>query len=134
MKPIARTNTSKFYDTKSYIIQKDKDGIIHRNIKEDAHIEVDELKETEKLITSLNRGKKNLTLIDARNHHTMTPEATEFLKKAHSLRKATAIISSNLSQKILVGFLSKNPDSNPLKIFPTENEAIKWLLAFKRKY
>jgi hypothetical protein len=58
LKPIARTNTSKFYDTKSYIIQKDKDGIIHRNIKEDAHIEVDELKETEKLITSLNRGKK----------------------------------------------------------------------------
>ena len=72
-----------------------------------------------------------IILVDARNFHTLTPEATEYLKQSNNLNRiATAVVSDNLSQKILGAYMARGA-SHPVKIFHTESEAVKWLLLFQ---
>jgi hypothetical protein len=115
--------------TNTYFIRKDEHGIIHRRVKADAHIDIKEAKECEELCLSINDSKKMLTVIDARNFHTLTPEATRYIKTTHNAsRAATAIVSENLSQKITASFMK---GKTPVKIFSSENEAVMWLRTFK---
>lgn len=108
---------------------KDTHGIIQREILKDAHIDIAEAKECEELALSLNKGKKMLALIDANNFHTITPEATEYLKEAHlTNRIATAIVSKSISEKIMASYIELSIEKVTLKIFATKDEAIKWLL------
>ena len=128
-KPKAKLIT--YHTTKSHKISKIDNGIIKWQVIPDAHIGSAELKESEKITATLSTTKKKLLLVDASSFHTLTPDATEFLKKNnHKSRIATAIVSSNISQKITAGFIS---GKSPVKTFASENEAVKWLLSLKRK-
>jgi len=117
--------------TASFTITRDRNGIFYRHVKTDAHIDLKEVKDCEDICLSMNGGKKILTIIDARNFHTLTPEATRYLKDTQNKsRIATAVISTELSQKITAGFIKNKV---PVKIFSTENEAVKWLMEFRKK-
>jgi hypothetical protein len=120
--------------TSAHKISREANGIIKRQVIEDAHVDVNEIDECEKMSLKLNNGKKMLVLVDASKFHTLTPEATNFLRKIQSKsRIATAIVSSNLSQKIIANFMNDKSGKTPIKTFSTENEAVKWLLSLKRK-
>lgn len=64
--------------TRFYHITRDANGIIRTRIIPDAHIELDDIEECEKLALKLNNGKKMLRLVDASSFHTLTPEATNY--------------------------------------------------------
>ena len=131
MKTTSAASLGQEIDTKAYVLKKDKYGIFHKCIKTDAHIDLKEVKSSDKICLAMNDGKKILTLIDARNFHSHTPEALKYLKDAHnSFRKATAVVSSVLSEKITVNYVKGKA---PVKIFHTENEAVKWLMGFRQK-
>jgi hypothetical protein len=129
IKPAAKTMTQ--HATRSHKISQIDHGIIKWQVLPDAHIGSAELKESEKATVAIYKTQKKLLLIDASNFHTLTPDATEFMKKNnHKSRIATAIVLSNISQKITAKFIS---GKCPVKTFVSENEAVKWLLSLKRK-
>lgn len=117
--------------TNCYKISKDEFGIIHREILKDAHITVEEAKKGEEIAVAMNGVGKMLALIEASQFHTMAPEAMEYLKESQYVNRiATAIVSNNLSERINVDYIGMNRKNNA-KIFPSKEEAIKWLLAQK---
>ena len=113
---IPKLKTTAPIQTKSYHISRGVNGIVKKHILPDSHIDLDEVKECEKLSYTINGRKKMLTLIDASNFHTLTPEAAHYLKKIQSVyRIATAIVSSSVSQKILTGYMQSK--KSPMKTF-----------------
>src|ERR1700739_1198759 len=96
---LGKTKTITHHTTRSHKISQLEQGIIKWQVLPDAHIGSAELKESEKLTAIIYKTKKKLLLIDATSFHTLTPDATEFMKKNnHKSRIATAIVSSNISQ------------------------------------
>jgi hypothetical protein len=121
--------------TNAYEMFLDKDGIMHRKVVEDAHIDIDEMKASDKLSLEMNKGKKLLLLVNARTFHTLTPEAAKYLKNSiQKTRIATAVLSGGIHTRILADFMAPpSKGSPPLRIFTKETEAVKWLLSFKKK-
>lgn len=129
----ANDKAKKTITTKTYKISKDKYGIIHRQVIEDAHIDLTDAAEGEVLSLSLNGGKKMLALIDASKFHTLTPTATKYLERAHSTtRIATAVVSKSLSQKIIATAIKHSSvGTTSIQVFATKTEAVKWLRTLK---
>lgn len=117
-------------------ISADDSGIIHIKVKEGAHIDTPILKQLNEYSLKLAGTKKILALVDARNFHTLTPEATAYLKTdfADKTRIATAIVSSKTGMRLLVDYLNNSkPVQSPVRMFENEKEAKTWLISFKTK-
>lgn len=80
-------------------------------------------------------GNEGLMLMVAHTTTQFTNDAREFSASKEGLRFsiAEALVVKNLAQKILVSFYLKiNKPPKPSKAFNTEDEAIKWLLSFRK--
>jgi len=121
-----RTNTDE--------ISIDEHGIIHKKVLEGAHIDLTELKETEEICEKLSKQDKFLIMVDATAVHTMTPEAVKLLKEhIDTKRVAAAIISNRLGMRIMIDYFTNvEKCATPIKIFQTHEEALEWLLKFKK--
>ncbi len=120
--------------TKSHHIFKDNDGIIHVEIIEGAHICLQSIKESGKYIHSYAGNRKELVIVDARKHHTITDEAMSFLKTEmiEKNRLATAVVTDKLGIRIMIDYFTKFLKSKAkVRIFTSEEEALKWLLGFR---
>ncbi len=76
-----------------------------------------------------------LILMVADSTTQFTSEAREFSASKEGLRfsMAEALVVKNLAQKLIVSFYLKfNKPSKPSRAFNTEEEAIEWLLSFKK--
>ncbi len=125
---VIRTQTSEMF--------LDEHGILHKTVIEDCHVDLQSLKESDKITRELTKGKKVLMLYDARNHFTLTEDAMEHAQKDifSKQRIATAIVSTKAAIKITVDYMNNIMKSPvPIKIFTTKKEALKWLLTFKDK-
>jgi hypothetical protein len=121
-----RTNTDE--------ISIDEHGIIHKKVLEGAHIDLTELKETEEICEKLSKQDKFLIMVDATAVHTMTPEAVKLLKEhIDTKRIAAAIISNRLGMRIMIDYFTNvEKSATPIKIFQAQDEALEWLLKFKK--
>jgi hypothetical protein len=120
--------------TKTDEITIDEHGIVHKKVIEGVHICRTDVQETEEACAKLSGQDKYLVLVDATALHTMTPEGTEELKKTLDTKRiATAILSDKLGIRILFSYLSQREGgSTPLQLFTEKEEAIQWLLQFKK--
>lgn len=112
----------------------DEHGIFHKKVIENCHIDLANLKESDKITEELTKGKKVLMLYDARAHFTITEEAMEYTQKDIFKKKrlATAMISDKTAVKIMVDYMTKTMKmAMPIKVFSNTEDAIKWLLELK---
>ena len=124
---ITRTKTSEMFV--------DEHGIFHKTVIENCHVDLEALKESDKVTEELTKGEKVLMLYDARNHFTLTEDAMEYAQKDifNKKRIATAIVSDKTGIKITIDYMNKvMKPSIPIKIFSTKEEALAWLLTFKK--
>lgn len=119
--------------TKTDEVSIDEHGIVHKRVLENTHVCIDAVKEAEEACKKISGTDKYLVLVDATALHTMTPEATEELKRnLDDKRIATAIVSDKLGIRILFSYLSQREGAiTPVELFQDKDEAIKWLLQYK---
>jgi hypothetical protein len=81
----------------------------------------------------LKPGRKYLQLIDGRATCNITKEGKQYsAQHSPDLFIATALITDNLSVRLLVNFFNKaNQHSVPFRLFRTEEEARFWLFSYK---
>ncbi|MGZ3862166.1 MAG: DUF7793 family protein [Bacteroidia bacterium] len=112
----------------------DDDGILWMRTLEGAHIDLKALQADASVNDELTEGKKALVLYDARNFFTITPEANEYLRSGilNESRIATAVVTDKLAVRLLVNGLNMfKKTGSPLKMFATEQAALKWLHSLK---
>lgn len=129
-----RASFMKKIRTKTDEIHIDEYGIIHKKVIEGVHISREEVLEAEEAITQLSGKSKCLVLVDATALHTMTPDGAEALKaNLDTKRIATAILSDKLGIRILFSYLANRENTAaPIQLFTIKEEAINWLLQFKK--
>ena len=118
--------------TKTHEISIDEHGIIYKKVKEGAHLDKEDIAHTEKICLEMAGNKRYLLFVDAMSLHTMTPEAVEELKKNHNIRLAAAIYTRSTGIRILADYLKKQEGDVPIMQFQDKDEAIQWLLEFKK--
>ncbi|HEX8517601.1 MAG TPA: hypothetical protein VF868_15495 [Bacteroidia bacterium] len=124
------------YRTKSSEMYFDQEGILWVKPKEDAEIDLDEVKACFEVYRQMGAGKENkvLQLIDARLNFTMSREAREHTaNEGRNFFIASAVISENLPVRLLVNFfgLFYKHQVSPIKLFSSEEAARSWLLRFR---
>ena len=110
--------------------------IVCIKLKEDVHIELEDIKEQRYFLSNKYDGyNKHLILVETNTNGSISKEAREFSAKPeiNSTTKATAIISNSLADRILINFIVKFTKnySVKMKIFDNKQKAIEWLLTFK---
>jgi hypothetical protein len=122
--------------TKTSEMSIDEHGIFHKTVIENCHVDLEALKESDKITEELTEGKKVFMLYDARNHFTLTEDAMEYARKDifNKKRIATAIVSEKTGIKIMVDYITKTmKPSMPIRIFSNTEEALAWLLSLKKE-
>ena len=124
------------YRTKTSEMYFDEHGILHKSVVENCHIDLEAIKESDKITRKITKGKKVFMLYDANKHFTLTEEAMEYALKDifNKQRIATAIITDKVGIRITADYVQKVLKSEtPIKVFSNKTDAMKWLLAIKRK-
>jgi hypothetical protein len=120
--------------TKTCLVCKDDLGIIHKTVRPNAHLDAEDIKESDEIGYELAGGKNALILYDARPAFTLTEKGMEYLHK-HLLSKkrvASAIVSDKPGIRLLGEYFKNSPaGSPPVRVFKTMKEAETWLLSFK---
>ena len=122
--------------TATHEISIDKQGIVTIKVREGAHVEEDTLKQADTYVRELAGTNKLFVLIDARSFHTLTPEATAFLRNnlTSQGRIASAVVSNTVGIRLVVDYMSKGGKVlSPVRMFENEAEARTWLMSFKTK-
>lgn len=113
----------------------DGNDIIHKEVHNNAHVDLNSLKVSFKQTLGYTGPEKRLMLYDLRHHFTITDDALDFLQDTivSSQGIAMAILSNSIAVRIMTDYVinNKNPKV-PLKFCSTEAEAAKWLMAFKK--
>jgi len=122
--------------TTTCVVSKDEFGIIHKTVRQNAHLDASHIKESDEIGFELAGGKKALILYDARPNFTLTEDGMDYLHK-HLLSKrriASAIVSDKPGIKMLGDyFKSRQNGGAQIKVFKTMREGMEWLLSFKYK-
>lgn len=116
--------------TKTAEIYLDEDGILHINVINGAHIEIEDAADNFLVTKSLCKGKPVLKLVDARSRWTLTKEAREFIKRENTAsRNIARALLFDSSFTVLMNNIAFSlfPKGFPQKAFRNENKAIQWL-------
>ncbi len=121
--------------TRTAKISLEKEGYIKISILPDSIIDTEDALDNLLVIKNLSEGKKMLKLFDARGKWSMTSEAKKVSKKNVSPENTVArayIIDSFLTKVMFNFFRSFTRLEVPEDFFNNEQEAIDWLLSFKK--
>lgn len=121
--------------TRTAKISLEKEGYIKIQMLPDIIVDAEDALDNMLVIKSLSDGKKTLKLIDARGKWSMTPEARKVSKKnfAPETTLARAYIVDSFLTKLTLNFLMSFSEKKvPEEFFNHEEEAITWLLSFKK--
>jgi hypothetical protein len=113
----------------------DEEGILRLSPVDGVEIDLEEVKTCFEHYDRLGfKEKKALQLIDGRVSITFTSEARDYTAKhAREFFIASAVISSSLPVRLLINFFkSFYKDVVPLRLFRTEEEALRWLRSFRK--
>jgi hypothetical protein len=110
--------------------------VIYLLFKEDADLDVDQVRELIAAAEKLSGKKPYLILSDARVNLLITPEARKVSaeKTEAPYVIANAVLVNNLGLSLTANFFMKfNKPNFPVKVFYDEGKAMEWLLKFKDK-
>ena len=112
----------------------DEEGILH-GITKKAPRTLDALKENFDLVHEITGGRKVCFLVDNTNTRAYAIESLMYLLREFSQSyKAVAFVSRSAIGKA-VGAISAelNPDSVPIEVFDSTEEAIEWLRSYNKR-
>lgn len=121
--------------TRTAKISLEKEGYIKIQMLPDIIVDAEDALDNMLVIKNLSAGKKMLKLIDARGKWSMTTEARKVSKKnfAPETTLARAYIIDSFLTKLTLNFLMSFSEKKvPEEFFNQEEEAIAWLLSFKK--
>ncbi len=122
-----KTRTAEFW--------KDEHGIFWIKLLQVDEIDAEDITDNMLVTRNLTQGAAHLKVLDSRVKWKMSPEAEAIFKREDSPEKtiARAVITSSIADRLLQSFLLTLYKPNvPLKFFTHEEEAVKWLLTFKK--
>ncbi len=105
-------------------------SIIHLKIMDDAHLDLEKVKEYYNVIKTLTRGEKHSVLFDASNYFTSDEEALKYaaLPETTKGRVAVAYHSLNLANRLTIHFFRLlHKPRFAIQLFRTKEEAMNWL-------
>lgn len=109
----------------------DDDKILRVIYAEGSTINVESLKTIFSSMERLCDGAVLPVLVDVRNFHKITPEASDYAIKHLTPRLATAMLTSNVAYKLFANLYSAFRTSTPpIKVFTNEAKALYWLSTF----
>lgn len=120
--------------TKTTEMSYDEDrGIVFiRLLSTNEDFDLEEAKLQHKTILKFTEGEPYLALIDTLGASVLpSKEAEQYIANVTD-RIAEAIVIESLPYRIVAKFYMKKSKHNPTKIFKTKEEAIDWLLSFRR--
>lgn len=111
-------------------------GIVYIKLKDNIQIELEDSKKQFQLLKSKYDGiNKYLILVEIGNDCSISKDAREFGERPESneMTKAVAVIVKSLAHRIIVNFIIKFTNHQPMKmkIFDDKQKAMDWLLTFK---
>ena len=108
-------------------------GIVTITIKENANIELSEMKEIIEKRNKLVGINKFSVLIDSSSNHSTTNESQKYLAELNNPNWiCMAVLTNNLASKILANFFIKiNKPIVKTKMFTKIEAAIEWIETFK---
>ena len=124
----------KTVELKNSIVSLAEDGIMHIHIKGGSEIELEDAVLIVEALGKLGGGKKYPVFIDCGEFSSVDKEARVFSTSPESniYTLADAIAYDTLAHKLIGNFYIKyNKPSVPTQIFPSKEEAIKWLKTYK---
>lgn len=112
-----------------------QDDIMIIVIKDDADIDIDNVKEAVEVRKKMQGGKPMLVLIDNTGIWQIDKEANSYSasKEVVALSKAVAVLTDSSLPKRLIGnfFIKLNKQHMPTKLFNNKEKALAWLNSFK---
>jgi hypothetical protein len=114
----------------SYATLEKRDGIIWIIIKEDAEMDVKEVKEFTVICEKLSGNKPYILISDARVNLSITSDARKAAasKEISPLLVANAVLVNNVAVRMVANFFTTvNKPHFKYKVFNEEQEAINWL-------
>ena len=122
-------------ETRVAKIRLDKNNILHIIMKDQANIELEDVKEIIKAHFKLSKAKKDQVLTDARNVKAITREARIYsAEESSKLTSANAVlVNSSLSRVMGTLYIRINKPLYPTRLFTSEKKAIEWLKGFVEK-
>lgn len=116
-------------------IWQDDEGFLWVRATEVTEIDLEEVKACFEAYAEMGIDQeKVLQVMDVRNSITVTREARDYAARhGHRFFIASAVISNSLSVRLIVNFFNfLYPKKVPLKMFGSEDEALKWLRKFRK--
>jgi hypothetical protein len=113
------------------------DGIIHVLLDTERVFGIDDLREVDKEILKMGKGRAFPTLITSRRDDTVTtPEVRQSAaskERTHSV--ASAFVTQSVIQKLIVNFyIFFHKPARPTRMFNSKEKAIEWLRQFKKMH
>jgi len=114
----------------------DSEGFLRIKVIEGVHIDLPTLKEDAAVNMVLTNNQKAFAVYDSRAFFTIDKDARDYVKSGITdpTRIATAVLTDKLATLLLVNFFIRfNKPSTPMKMFSSEEKALKWLRRLKKK-
>lgn len=122
-----KTRTAEFW--------KDEQGIFRVVLLAIDEIDAEDITDNMLVTRNITKGEPHLKLLDSRAKWKMSPDAEAIFKREDTPEKtiARAVLVGSLADKWIKSFLlTLYKSSVPLKFFTSEEDALKWLLSFKK--
>lgn len=126
---------SHHFTTRTAIITLESEGYIKIKMLPGVVIDAEDALDNMLVIKNLSAGNKMLKLVDARGSWSMTPEARKTSKKNFKPETtlARAYIVDSFLTKLMFTFLRSFTNKKvPEEFFNHEDDAVAWLLTFKK--
>jgi len=118
-------------ETRTARIWLGEDGIIRTVFLTNSELTLEDAKEIDTVTSGMTDGKEYPFLIDLRKIKSVAREVRNYGSEMKTRRNASALlISSPLSRVLGNLYLGINKPIHPVKLFVSEDEAIKWLKGF----
>ena len=123
------------FTTRTAKISLEKEGYLKIVMLQGVIVDAEDALDNMLVVKNLSAGNKMLKLVDARGNWSMSTEARKVSKKNYSPETTLArayIIDSFLTKLMFNFFRSFTEKKVPEEFFNHEEEAIVWLLSFKK--
>lgn len=121
--------------TRTAEMWKDDKGIFWVRVLPVVEMDKEDIIDNMLVTRNITGNTPHLRVLDSRTKWKMTPDAEEIFKREDTPDRtiARAVLVNSIADKIIKSFLVRLYKPNvPLDFFTSEEEAVKWLLTFKK--
>ncbi|MFC1862542.1 hypothetical protein ACFL1Z_01130 [Thermodesulfobacteriota bacterium] len=121
---------SKVMKTRVSEIWQEEDGITRIKTFPNAKMTIDDAIESNEIVNNFSNLKGSILFIDISEIASIDRESRKFFSELENNLAVALLVGSPLSKIIGNFFIGLNKASLPLKLFTSEDEAIRWLKGF----